>query len=105
MPREDFAWPPEGDQVASFEASMAAGIAPIAETFALHGQNVDHGAPVSFLVSASCGLGMTEGWAAPEQVLAQPLSFATDVFPLALMAAAALSAVIFGAKPLSSCSR
>jgi Glycosyl hydrolase family 57 len=33
------------------------------ERFALHGHNVDHGAPVSFLVSASCGLGMTEGWA------------------------------------------
>jgi hypothetical protein len=33
------------------------------ETFALAGQNVDHGAPVSFLVSASHGLGMTEGWA------------------------------------------
>jgi len=37
------------------------GFAP--ETFALHGQTVEHGAPVSFLVSASCGLGMTEGWA------------------------------------------
>ena len=34
-----------------------------AETFALAGQSVDHGAPVSFLVSASHGLGMTEGWA------------------------------------------
>ncbi|HXJ00806.1 MAG TPA: hypothetical protein VNH44_06255, partial [Micropepsaceae bacterium] len=33
------------------------------EHFALHGHVVDHGAPVSFLVSASCGLGMTEGWA------------------------------------------
>ncbi len=33
------------------------------ERFALHGQNIDHGAPVSFLVSASSGLGMTEGWA------------------------------------------
>jgi hypothetical protein len=40
--------------------------------------------------------GMTEGWAAPEQILAQPLGFATDVFALALMAAAALSAVVFG---------
>lgn len=40
--------------------------------------------------------GMTEGWAAPEQILAQPLNFATDVFALALMAVAALSAVIFG---------
>ena len=37
------------------------GFAP--ETFPLHGQTVDHGAPVSFLVSASSGLGMTEGWA------------------------------------------
>jgi hypothetical protein len=37
------------------------GFAP--ETFALHGLTVEHGAPVSFLVSASCGLGMTEGWA------------------------------------------
>jgi hypothetical protein len=35
----------------------------IPETFALAGQNVDHGAPVSFLVSASYGIGMTEGWA------------------------------------------
>jgi hypothetical protein len=33
------------------------------ETFALTGHDVDHGAPVSFLVSASHGLGMTEGWA------------------------------------------
>ena len=33
------------------------------ETFPLNGQTIDHGAPVSFLVSASCGLGLTEGWA------------------------------------------
>lgn len=33
------------------------------EIFALGGQAVDHGAPVSFLVSASHGLGLTEGWA------------------------------------------
>ena len=33
------------------------------ETLALAGHDVDHGAPVSFLVSASHGLGMTEGWA------------------------------------------
>ncbi|HEY4265094.1 MAG TPA: hypothetical protein VGM72_07235 [Micropepsaceae bacterium] len=37
------------------------GFAP--ERFALSGTQIDHGAPVSFLVSASCGLGMTEGWA------------------------------------------
>ena len=34
-----------------------------AERFALHGETVEHGAPVSFLVSASCGFGLTEGWA------------------------------------------
>jgi hypothetical protein len=33
-----------------------------AERFSLAGQTVDHGAPVSFLVSASCALGLTEGW-------------------------------------------
>ncbi len=33
------------------------------EEFALGGQPVDHGAPVSFLVSSSFGFGMTEGWA------------------------------------------
>ena len=33
------------------------------ETFFLKDQEVDHGAPVSFLVSSSHGLGMTEGWA------------------------------------------
>jgi hypothetical protein len=34
-----------------------------AETFRLKDEDVDHGAPVSFLVSSSYGLGMTEGWA------------------------------------------
>ena len=34
-----------------------------AERFALAGAEVDHGAPVSFLVSSSFGLGMTGGWA------------------------------------------
>ncbi|MBS0275767.1 MAG: glycoside hydrolase family 57 [Proteobacteria bacterium] len=33
------------------------------ETFPLNGQVVDHGAAVSFLVSSSYGIGMTEGWA------------------------------------------
>jgi hypothetical protein len=33
------------------------------ETFPLKDRIVDHGAPVSFLVSSSHGLGMTEGWA------------------------------------------
>jgi hypothetical protein len=33
------------------------------ERFDLADQTVDHGAPVSFLVSSSQGLGMTEGWA------------------------------------------
>jgi hypothetical protein len=34
-----------------------------AETFSLKDTEVDHGAPVSFLVSCSHGIGMTEGWA------------------------------------------
>jgi hypothetical protein len=33
------------------------------ESFSLGGRTIDHGAPVSFLVSSSYGLGMTEGWA------------------------------------------
>ncbi|HEV2563158.1 MAG TPA: hypothetical protein VGT78_13550 [Rhizomicrobium sp.] len=33
------------------------------ECFLLKNETVDHGAPVSFLVSSSFGLGMTEGWA------------------------------------------
>lgn len=33
-----------------------------AERFALAGEKVEHGTPVSFLVSATCALGMTEGW-------------------------------------------
>jgi hypothetical protein len=32
------------------------------ESFALSGRTIDHGAPVSLLVSSSHGLGMTEGW-------------------------------------------
>jgi hypothetical protein len=35
----------------------------VPDVFRLTGETVEHGAPVSFLVSASCGLGMTEGWA------------------------------------------
>lgn len=34
-----------------------------AEAYPLSGETVEHGAPVSFLVSSSFGLGMTEGWA------------------------------------------
>jgi hypothetical protein len=33
------------------------------ERFALHGETIAHGAPISFLVSASGGVGLTEGWA------------------------------------------
>jgi hypothetical protein len=33
------------------------------ESFALDGARIDHGAPVSFLVSSSHGFGMSEGWA------------------------------------------
>jgi hypothetical protein len=33
------------------------------ESFPLAGRTIDHGAPVSFLVSSSHGFGMTEGWA------------------------------------------
>lgn len=33
-----------------------------AEEFFLEGEDIDHGAPVSFLVSAGSGLGLTEGW-------------------------------------------
>ena len=33
------------------------------EHFPLYGRTIDHGAPVSFLVSSSHGLGMTDGWA------------------------------------------
>jgi hypothetical protein len=33
------------------------------ESFSLAGKTVDHGTPVSFLVSSSHGLGMTDGWA------------------------------------------
>ncbi len=35
----------------------------VPERFDLAGQAIEHGAPVSFLVSSSQGLGMTEGWA------------------------------------------
>lgn len=34
----------------------------VPERFALGGHTVEHGAPVSFLVSASCALGLSEGW-------------------------------------------
>ena len=33
------------------------------ERYKLAGQTIEHGAPVSFLVSSSHGFGMTEGWA------------------------------------------
>lgn len=33
------------------------------ESFPLAGRVIDHGAPVSFLVSSTCGFGLTDGWA------------------------------------------
>lgn len=33
-----------------------------AERYSLDGQPVEHGAPVSYLVSSACGFGMTDGW-------------------------------------------
>ncbi len=41
MPRESFDWPPSTpDQVAGFEASMAAGLGPILEVFRVHGPHL-----------------------------------------------------------------
>jgi len=40
--------------------------------------------------------GATPGWAAPEQLLAQPITAAADVFPLALMLVTLLGAVVYG---------
>ncbi len=41
MPRESFDWPPQtSDQVAGFEASMAAGLGPVLEVFRTHGSKL-----------------------------------------------------------------
>ena len=53
-------WAPPSTKGASLSPPTNGGAQP--ERFALEGQMVEHGAPVSFLVSASCALGMTEGW-------------------------------------------
>ena len=52
---------PEAFDAASLFLATTNGGGP--EHFSLAGQTVEHGAPVSFLVSASCALGLTEGWA------------------------------------------
>jgi hypothetical protein len=52
----------EFDHGKLFYATHNGGRAP--ERFALEELVVEHGAPISFLVSASCGLGATEGWIA-----------------------------------------
>lgn len=51
---------PQAFDVGSLSFTTTNGGGP--ERFGLAGQSVDHGAPVSFLVSASCALGLTEGW-------------------------------------------
>jgi len=50
----------EAFEEASLSFTTTNGGAP--EHFDLAGQTVEHGAPVSFLVSAACALGLTEGW-------------------------------------------
>jgi hypothetical protein len=52
---------PEAFNIAALSLATTNGGAT--ERFALAGQTIDHGAPVSFLVSSSHGLGLTEGWA------------------------------------------
>jgi hypothetical protein len=52
---------PEAFDIAALSLATSNGGA--AERFELAGQTIDHGAPVSFLVSSSHGLGLTEGWA------------------------------------------
>ena len=52
---------PEAFDVASLSLATTNGGA--AEQFALAGHAIEYGAPVSFLVSSSHGLGLTEGWA------------------------------------------
>lgn len=39
---------------------------------------------------------MTPGWAAPEQVIGEPVSFATDQYPLGVMLCRILGAVVYG---------
>ena len=51
---------PKAFDEASLYFTTCNGGAP--ERFALAGQTVEHGDPVSFLVSAHCALGMSEGW-------------------------------------------
>jgi Glycosyl hydrolase family 57 len=48
------------DQTSLKYVTHNGGVLP--ERFELAGHTVEHGAPVSFLVSASCAVGMTEGW-------------------------------------------
>ncbi len=54
---------------------------------AFDGLNVDRG---------GIAPGATPGWAAPEQILARPVTFATDVFALGLFAARLFGAAIYG---------
>jgi hypothetical protein len=51
--------------------------------------------PLDVAEGETC-VGVTEGWAAPEQVFVRPVSAATDVFALGLMAASAVSAAVYG---------
>jgi hypothetical protein len=46
--------------------------------------------------TGSLSIGVTAGWAAPEQIEGRPVTPATDVYALALMAASLLRAAIFG---------
>ena len=48
------------------------------------------------VVAGQLSPGATPGWAAPEQVLSRPVVPATDVYPLGLMLAKLLGAVIYG---------
>jgi hypothetical protein len=102
----EVAWTVSSAELGRFIAELARSVGALHEEGRVHGDVKPANAVVTAagvvaidpigVVAGQVAPGATPGWAAPEQILARPILPASDVYPLGLMVARLLGAVITG---------